>query len=289
MLGVFSFLMLVGCSSQAPMYMVGKTPYQINLDMKMSDKTLNNLCDALKDIRGMSNYKYETFKNIAAAIELEFENRGYDKRYCTDPDYYDYIAKNEINGYHIDGLTIVTSSKKMHSCAYGGVHMVSIDGAIGPDSSFALESILSDLESCTDSQGEVISRTVVELNSNGGSLYDGYKLGRLLRSYNVTSIVRDGSRCASSCAVAFLGGVKRDVESNGVILFHSPYYVQAKNNIIACDVPQEALRDLQLYYIEMVGSENADRLYDRTMSYCSSKDGWEVIGSNASKLYGISN
>ena len=47
---------------------------------------------------------------------------------------------------------------------------------------------------------------VVELSSMGGSLPDGFEIGRLLRKHNVIARVRRQDLCLSSCAFAFLGG-----------------------------------------------------------------------------------
>jgi hypothetical protein len=47
---------------------------------------------------------------------------------------------------------------------------------------------------------------VIELSSMGGSLADGFEIGRLLRKHNVIARVRRQDLCLSSCAFAFLGG-----------------------------------------------------------------------------------
>jgi hypothetical protein len=48
--------------------------------------------------------------------------------------------------------------------------------------------------------------TVLELSSLGGSLAEGFEIGKLLRKSNVIGVVRKGDICLSACALALLGG-----------------------------------------------------------------------------------
>ena len=114
--------------------------------------------------------------------------------------------------------------------------------------------------------------------------------GIKLRELGVTTIVEDNSTCASSCAVAFLGGEVRRVTERGSLLFHAPYF-QGKNEYgkrdITCEVGEEALANLNAYYRKMTDAETGDRLFERTMWYCSAEDGWVVKGGSAAELFGI--
>ncbi len=50
-------------------------------------------------------------------------------------------------------------------------------------------------------------RTAVYLNSTGGSLYEGMRLGRAFHQLGVRTVIEgDGALCVSACALAFLGG-----------------------------------------------------------------------------------
>ena len=115
-------------------------------------------------------------------------------------------------------------------------------------------------------------------------------MGRIFRERDVTTVVESGEACASSCAVAFLGGKKRIVEDDGVIMYHAPYFsgenAYGKRDI-DCDVGEEALAELNAYYREMTDAETGDRLFERTMWYCSAEDGWVVTGGSAAELFGI--
>jgi hypothetical protein len=130
----------------------------------------------------------------------------------------------------------------------------------------------------------------VSLQSGGGLLNDGYAMGETFRDYGVTTAIENGEVCASSCAVAFLGGGKRVVEDKGVIMYHAPYF-NGRNEYgkrdIDCEVGEDALAELNSYYREMTDKETGDRIYERTMWYCSAEDGWVVTGGSAAELYGI--
>jgi hypothetical protein len=76
--------------------------------------------------------------------------------------------------------------------------------------------------------------------------------------------------------VAFLGGKERFVRSQGTIVFHALYFngenVYGKRDI-SCYVGEKALAELRTYYREMTDAETGDRLFERTMWYCSAEDG----------------
>ena len=75
-----------------------------------------------------------------------------------------------------------------------------------------------------------------------------------------------------------------------MIMFHAPYFtgenVYGKRDI-SCEVGEEALANLNAYYQEMTDAETGDRLFERTMWYCSAEDGWVVKGGSAAELFGI--
>jgi hypothetical protein len=69
--------------------------------------------------------------------------------------------------------------------------------------------------------------TVVYLDSPGGVLREGMRLGKLFHQYGIETAVGSKTRCASACALAFLGGrsadgqVKRVKASTAGLGFHS--------------------------------------------------------------------
>ena len=143
---------------------------------------------------------------------------------------------------------------------------------------------------CKDSDEEILVPPIVIMNSRGGLLADGYALGRELRRLNPTVKIADGSQCASSCAVAFLGDARRIVASEASVMFHAPYFPGRNERgmrDVNCDVANQSLETLNAYYREMTSDEVGDRLFERTMWYCSAEDGWVVKGASAAELSGI--
>src|SRR6266545_3313096 len=61
----------------------------------------------------------------------------------------------------------------------------------------------------------------VAFSSDGGSLLAGLRIGEAIRRKRFSTIVPDGRRCASACALAWLGGVERFIGSDGRIRFHA--------------------------------------------------------------------
>ncbi|MCB1896176.1 MAG: hypothetical protein H6945_14305 [Zoogloeaceae bacterium] len=59
------------------------------------------------------------------------------------------------------------------------------------------------------------------LDSGGGNLMEGMRIGRVLRRYKTFVRVPRGARCVSSCTVAFLGGVIRTVDAGATYEVHS--------------------------------------------------------------------
>jgi hypothetical protein len=61
----------------------------------------------------------------------------------------------------------------------------------------------------------------VAFSSDGGSLLAGLRIGEAIRRKRFSTIVPDGRRCASACALAWLGGVERFIGTDGRIHFHA--------------------------------------------------------------------
>ena len=125
--------------------------------------------------------------------------------------------------YNIDRLKIETNVRTA-GCETGSKMQMSLTGMIGPDSSFAMDKLLRQLSPCRDEGGNLVGKIELNLNSGGGLLKDGYKLGNTLKQFNVRATIKNDSICASSCAVAFLGAADRVLEDSGKIMFHAPYF-----------------------------------------------------------------
>jgi hypothetical protein len=68
-----------------------------------------------------------------------------------------------------------------------------------------------------------VSSAVVAFDSDGGSLVAGIQIGETIRLKNFSTVVPNGKRCASSCALAWLGGTRRFMGQESKIGFHSAY------------------------------------------------------------------
>jgi SPOR domain len=68
-----------------------------------------------------------------------------------------------------------------------------------------------------------LSSAVVAFDSDGGNLLAGIQIGETIRLKNFPTLVPNGKRCASSCALAWLGGTKRFMDPESKIGFHSAY------------------------------------------------------------------
>lgn len=192
--------------------------------------------------------------------------------------------------YLVDGLVIDYTHDGAAQCAQGGVFSIDIAGDVGPDSSFVLEELLKQSPNCIDENGAVVYRTTVSLSSDGGLLVDGYKMGKLFRASGVHTRIDSDIHCASSCAVAYLGGVERSMGERALIIFHSPYIpgLNSRGQRVAdCNIGADASIELLEYYQEMTSEEQGQRLMDRTLSYCSASDGWVIQGAAAAELFGI--
>jgi hypothetical protein len=68
-----------------------------------------------------------------------------------------------------------------------------------------------------------LSSAIVSFSSDGGSLIAGLQIGETIRLKNFSTLVPDQARCASSCALAWLGGTRRFMGSRARVGFHAAY------------------------------------------------------------------
>lgn len=285
------FSSLVGCSG-SPARVSFQNVEEIYSE-NIAGLSLDALCSTITKVNarryGLSE---NVFNKSNKAIDMGFRHHGATRAYCDDPAAYHYQKNWTRKEYKIDRLNIVTETaiNPPLQCDFGKITLITLNGMIGADSSFAISRLLEQSPHCQSANGEIVQATIVKLESAGGLLEHGYQLGRTLRSFGAQSYIVDNKICASSCAVAFLGGQRRIVYPKGSILFHAPYFNQI--NSLAerdpnCDVGENALQEMKSYFIEMTNNDDGSRLFDRTMTYCSSDEGWTVTGQNAAKLYGI--
>ena len=170
-------------------------------------------------------------------------------------------------------------------CSQGHIDHIELNGIINKDSLLVIERLLNKVDRCTDDKGVKYAISVF-MNSSGGSLSYGYKIGRLFRKHNVGTTVTGGQECSSSCAVAFLGGNYRYLKYSGILMFHAPYVITGSSNLVINCAAKSSRIELKEYYIEMLGETAGKVLFDRTMDYCSTSKGWK-INADAAKIFGI--
>ena len=85
-----------------------------------------------------------------------------------------------------------------------------------------------------------------------------------------------------------MGGVYRSMWHDTEIMVHTPYKNNSPNSIECIHWSNDLASELFIYYIDMLGFDVAEILFDRTMENCSSTDGW-TINADAAKVFGITN
>ena len=299
-------LVMVGCAG-SPAKISTQTYVQV-ADENFRGKSKEYICEQWEKYGSLERCKdnigqYSSVcPKVVKALKYEVSRRGLPPDYCVDPSAAErklaqeakqrvFDEQWETETYNIDLLKVTTQSRRqVDFCESGSVHKILLEGQISPDSSFAMSRLLDRLKPCANSTGKTLVPVAVSLRSGGGLLDDGYLMGETFRQRGVTTVIEDGEACASSCAVAFLGGTKRILEGDAIIMYHAPYFtgenVYGKRDI-DCEVGEEALANLNAYYRKMTDAETGDRLFERTMWYCSADDGWVVKGASAAELYGI--
>jgi ATP-dependent protease ClpP protease subunit len=169
-------------------------------------------------------------------------------------------------------------------CVNNYRYHIELNGEIGPDSTYVIENILDRIEPCVQKDSGRQLSILMYMNSGGGLLKDGYSLGRMLRDYEIETYIAGNQVCASACAVAFLGGKFRHVAPSGQLLFHSPY-TYSQSGKISCASKSDST-DLKKYYQEMLNELDGNRLYARTMDYCSTSNGW-TVNMDAAEIFNI--
>jgi hypothetical protein len=69
-----------------------------------------------------------------------------------------------------------------------------------------------------------LSTALVAFESDGGHLLAGIRIGEMIRLRGLATLVPPGARCASACAIAWLGGVQRFMGDPALIGFHAAYH-----------------------------------------------------------------
>jgi hypothetical protein len=130
----------------------------------------------------------------------------------------------------------------------GGSTLIAIDGELE----------LSDIDSFRwRAELLPVGRTTVEFRSKGGRLLAGIRIGAQIRAKRFNTVVPDGAQCASACALAWLGGVRRFVGEDSSVGFHTAYILKTAgpaesgpgNAILGAYLNQIGLSEEAILYI----------------------------------------
>lgn len=111
-------------------------------------------------------------------------------------------------------LPCSASTLTFHEAQSGQFTYLQLDGDIVRGDADRLEYLLF--------SGKIDSR-LVAFNSDGGNLWEGVLLGRLLRHHGFSTYVRPKEKCLSACLFAFMGGEQRYVYPGGSLGGHQFY------------------------------------------------------------------
>jgi hypothetical protein len=97
----------------------------------------------------------------------------------------------------------------------GRINVVSIFNKIEPGDDAKLAKILAVDKSLTG------DGTIVVMGSPGGALDAGIKMSMMIHARQLTTYIPDDMKCASVCAMMWLGGTKRLISNSGQVGFHA--------------------------------------------------------------------
>lgn len=124
-------------------------------------------------------------------------------------------------------------------------------------------------------------KNTVLLESRGGSLTDGFELGKEMRFEGYRTIVRDS--CASSCGLIFIGGVERVMYgSKARIGLHQPRSVRENESFCANQLDGNGIKELRSFLRFMI-PDTAERVFDIVMKTPCDKMTW-VTGAQTIDL-----
>jgi hypothetical protein len=211
------------------------------------------------------------------------------KLLCTSVFLFSHFAiANEVEvvrDMRVSGLEVKIKRKFQPECKNKYNYWIDVNGVIGSDTVEIIARIIDSIDPCFLMSAKAKVQTQVYLNSYGGSMIDGFRLGYLFRQKNVQTEIANEAVCASACATAFLGGVTRVMNGSAVLLFHSPY----RNRGIGIDCSnKKAVEIFRNYMVDIMGVRDGGYVFERAMSYCSVDNGW-IVNRDAARVFNMTN
>lgn len=147
----------------------------------------------------------------------------------------------------LPGIPVPTTSKMLAApmrFAIDETGKISAVGRIEPGTATAFAQFLK------DNAGKAKS---VWLNSPGGSVADALAMGRAIRAAKLGTVVPANAYCASSCPLAFVGGVEREAGRKAWIGVHQIYTLPGERGSLGEGLAhaQSMSAECQAYLVEM--------------------------------------
>ncbi len=112
----------------------------------------------------------------------------------------------------------------------------------------------------TNSVSDLLNRypqvTGIILDSEGGQIYEGRGLARLIRENNLQTFSLE--QCLSSCTTAFVAGVTRSLGTNAKLGFHQ---YKTYSLIPSINVDNEQAKDMAIFVTQGVAPEFVDKIF----------------------------
>ena len=103
----------------------------------------------------------------------------------------------------------------------------------------------------------------IVLASQGGNIYEGRGVAKLIRERGLDSYVLEA--CSSACTTAFIAGATRTLGPNGHLGFHQ-YGLEADYQVPLVDIAGEQNTDRKFYQSQKIKDAFLDRVFDAAQS-----------------------
>lgn len=165
----------------------------------------------------------------------------------------------------------------LFSEASDGYCLIALQGTITNDTTLKFKQVVNKAKLLGCEKNSVL------LESRGGSMFDGFELGKEMRFEGYRTVVRDS--CASACGLIFMGGTERVMFGNQArIGLHQPRTIREKESFCANQMDGNGIKELRSFLKFMI-PETSDRVFETIMKTPCEKMTW-VKGSQTIE-YGI--
>lgn len=154
---------------------------------------------------------------------------------------------------YVSSISQITFAMEIskHANDYKKLNAIQLTGLIENGDTFRLKSYISELENRKN--------IAVYLDSDGGALIEGMKLGRFFRERQIKTVIEENKLCASACALAFLGGFNKNTglawrtkTSNSGLGFHTFYNDFTGGEVFSAEETSILVRMSQLIILEII-------------------------------------